>query len=169
MDLLKHIRVSIFVLVCMMMPNIVHHANASEPTLQPVADDVLKAALGSDADADGVRDDVAEYLNKKYSERPHVKRYALDYSHFMQQQIEHVNDRDMMLKVYTQSLINLNCLRNAIANPVLEQQVRAGLDGVIFNTDVRSNIQSRLQEHIKSYSNLKTQTSYECVKGELLQ
>lgn len=173
MSLLKSIITAVLSLSAVFafdMVSVVYAASAdgAASTKPYFTDEMIEEALGHDSDANGIRDDVEEQISTLYKTRPHIRQHAMDYAYFIQQQIEYVNDRKKMLQVYTNSQTNLNCLRNAIANPVREEKIHAGLDDLIFNTQLRSHIAIRLKEHITNYSNVDVPTSYECVNGELL-
>jgi|GEM_PF-4328843 len=136
-----------------------NHSHARELVIDEQAIDAL---LGEDNNANGIRDDVETYINKTYKDRPHVKHYALDYAQFMQQQIANINDHEATLKIYENSLVSINCIRDAVANPVLEQHIRGELDKTIFNTDERRAAWVHLKEHISENPNTKVSTYYEC-------
>lgn len=117
-------------------------SDKSEKTSKAPEDSAdLKELLGTDSDDDGIRDDVAEYIDKHYGDDKDMRKALRNYAKLSQMAVEFADDKEKSREVAQQISLATSCLR-------------------LLNEDIEVGIKAREQVFDQQYNNYQRSKRY---------
>ena len=127
-------------------------AKQAKQSVEPISP-YVQEVLGTDVDADGIRDDVQMYLMHSYRMSPHIFSAFRRLAKSDQTLLRHMHDKKQNAKYYREWAVAKACFARDFSNKFQRQAALMMYDRITYNTMPRVKARHAVEKHQVDYVN----------------